>query len=181
MAKAVKLTTLILGIILIALILTYVFVPHEALLSVTITVGVFFYHFFMRLCVGVIVNAICKNKVNYTKKWFQEKKWEQKFFEIIKIKKWKKHVPTYSPEAFDPKIHTLTEIASATCQSEIVHEIIMVLSLLPILLYIPFGTLAVFIITSVLASLFDGIFVLLQRYNRPRLIKIIERNQRKLS
>lgn len=179
MAKAIKLTSLILGIIFTALLVTYLFVAHEVLLSATITAGVFFYHFFMRLVVGLTINKIFNNKIDYTKAWFKEKKWEKGFFEFIKIKKWKKHLPTYSPETFDPKTHTLTEIASATCQAEIVHEVIMVLSLLPILLAIFFDALAVFIITSVLASLIDCVFVLLQRYNRPRLVKIIERAQKK--
>lgn len=36
---------------------------------------------------------------------------------------------------------------------------------------------AVFIITSVLSCMFDMIFVIMQRYNRPRLVKIIERKK----
>ena len=181
MAKAIKLTTLILGIIFTALLVAYLCAPHGVLLDFTITAGVFFYHFFMRLVVGLGINAICKNKIDSTKAWFKEKNWEKRFFDFIKIKKWKKHIPTYALETFDPKTHTLTEIASATCQAEIIHEVIMVLSLLPILLCIPFNAIAVFIITSILAALIDSIFVLLQRYNRPRLMKVIERSQKKSS
>jgi len=61
---------------------------------------------------------------------------------------------------------------------EIVHEIIMVLSLLPIIV-IPFlgGTVAL-IITSVFAMLFDSLFVILQRYNRPKLVRVMRRFQR---
>ncbi|MDE5569406.1 MAG: hypothetical protein K2I82_01975 [Ruminococcus sp.] len=38
----------------------------------------------------------------------------------------------------------------------------------------------VFIITSVFASIYDLQFVILQRYNRPRLIKIAYKKERKL-
>jgi hypothetical protein len=69
----------------------------------------------------------------------------------------------------------VSEIVGATCQAEVVHEVIMALSLLPIA-FIPFlGGAAALIITSVLSMLIDSVFVILQRYNRPRLIKVMER------
>ena len=69
----------------------------------------------------------------------------------------------------------MKEIVGATCQAEIVHEIIMILSLLPIPL-IPFlGGAAAVIITSVFAMLFDSLFVILQRYNRPKLVRVMGR------
>ena len=60
------------------------------------------------------------------------------------------------------------------CQAEIVHEIIIVLSFVPIIFSIWFGELLVFIITSVISALIDSIFVMLQRYNRSRIIKLIK-------
>ena len=59
------------------------------------------------------------------------------------------------------------------CGAEVVHEIIMVLSFIPLLFAIPFGVFPVFFITSVIASLVDFVFVIVQRYNRPRIIKLI--------
>ena len=67
----------------------------------------------------------------------------------------------------------------ATAQAEIVHEVIIVFSLLSMLFIIPFGEPAVFIVTAVCASLFDLIFVIMQRYNRPKLVRYIERLERK--
>lgn len=61
------------------------------------------------------------------------------------------------------------------CQSEIVHETIVVFSFLPIVSVVWFGSLPVFIITSVLSAGFDLMFVVMQRYNRPRIIKLIKR------
>ncbi len=141
----------------------------------TITIGVTLYHFAMRLAVGTIVNLIMKNNANHKSAWFREKSFENKLYKLIRVRKWKKYIPTYSPNTFDTSKKTIKEIVGATCQAEVVHEVIMVLSLLPMVL-IPFlGGAAALIITSVLSMLIDSVFVILQRYNRPRLIKVMER------
>jgi hypothetical protein len=141
---------------------------------IIISIGVTLYHFVMRLIVGTIVNCIMKNKADYQKNWFSEKKLENKLYKILRVKKWKKYLPTYNPDSFDINSKSINEIIGATCQAEIVHEVIMVLSLLPLIL-IPFlGGAIAMIITSILAMMIDFIFVIIQRYNRPRLIRIIE-------
>lgn len=141
----------------------------------TITVGVALYHFAMRLAVGAVVNLIMKNNANHEGVWFREKSFEKKLYKLIRVRKWKKYLPTYSPNTFDTSKKTVKEIVGATCQAEIVHEVIMALSLLPIAL-IPFlKGAAAFIITSVFAMLIDSAFVILQRYNRPKLIRVMER------
>ena len=93
------------------------------------------------------------------------------------MNKWKKHIPSYSPETFSLKHHSLEEIIQATCQSEIVHELILIFSYLPILLTIFFDSFLVFLITSIIASLIDLTFVIVQRYNRPRLIRLLTRKK----
>ena len=143
--------------------------------AVTITIGITLYHFAMRLTVGAIVNLIMKNKANYKNVWFREKRFEKKFYNLLRVRKWKKYIPTYSPDTFDTSQKTVKEIVGATCQAEIVHEVIMVLSLLPIAA-IPFlGGAAAIFTTSFLSILIDSVFVILQRYNRPKLIRVMER------
>ena len=44
-------------------------------------------------------------------------------------------------------------------------------------LFLLIGGAATMIITSVLAMAFDSLFVIIQRYNRPRLVKIMTRFQ----
>jgi hypothetical protein len=96
------------------------------------------------------------------------------------VRKWKKYVPTYDPDTFDTTQKTVKDIVGAICQAEIVHEVIMMFSLLPIAL-IPFlGGAAAMIITSVLSAMIDSVFVILQRYNRPKLVRIMERFDRLL-
>ena len=148
---------------------------NDILETLTIIIGVTLYHFVMRLLVGAITNLIMKNNGDYQNYWFKEKTYEAKLYKFLRVRKWKKFIPTYDKDSFDTKTKTIKEIIGASCQAEIVHEKIMVLSLLPMIM-IPFfnGDLA-FIITSILSMLFDSLFVILQRYNRPRLIKVMNR------
>lgn len=142
---------------------------------ITITIGITLYHFAMRLSVGTVVNLIMKNTANHRSVWFREKRFEKRFYHLLRVRKWKKYIPTYHPDTFDTDKKTVKEIIGATCQAEIVHEVIMALSLLPIAV-IPFlGGAAAIFTTSVLSMLIDFVFVILQRYNRPKLIRVMER------
>ena len=52
--------------------------------------------------------------------------------------------------------------------------VIVVLSFVPILASRPFGAAVVFVVTSILSAMFDGMFVIMQRYNRLRITKMID-------
>ncbi len=140
------------------------------ILSLAITAGTTCYHFAMRLIVGGIYNRLMKNRADYRKPWYQVKAWEKKLYELLQVKKWKNKMPTYDPDTFNPRKHTWDEIAQAMCQSELVHETIVLLSFLPIAASKWFGSIGVFIITSIAAAALDMMFVIMQRYNRPRII-----------
>ena len=58
--------------------------------------------------------------------------------------------------------------------AELVHEVIIVLSFLPVTAAVPFGALPVFVITSLLATCVDAAFVMIQRYNRPRVVRLVK-------
>lgn len=145
-------------------------------LTLAITFGTTAYHFLMRLFIGQVLQRLLNNHVNYNAKWFHVSPAEQALYKKLKVKTWKGKMPTYAPATFDPRLHTWHEIAQATCQAELVHELIIPFSFLPILAAIPFGALPVFVITSLLSAAFDGMFVIMQRYNRPRILKLINRS-----
>ena len=153
----------------------YYFTKNRVIFSVAITFGTVFYHLAIRLAVGYIVNIRYHNQMDYTKKWFTERALERKLYKIIQVKKWKKRLPTYNPQDFDLRNRSITEIVQVTCQSEVVHEVNMILSFVPIVFSIWFGSVGVFVITSCAAFLFDSIFVIMQRYNRPRLVRLMKR------
>ena len=125
----------------------YYFTKNRVIFSVAITFGTVFYHLAIRLAVGYIVNIRYHNQMDYTKKWFTERAFERKLYKIIQVKKWKKRLPTYNPQDFDLKNRSITEIVQVTCQSEVVHEVNMILSFVPIVFSIWFGSVGVFVIT----------------------------------
>lgn len=142
-------------------------------LTLAITFGTTTYHFIMRWVVAFIYNSIMHNRADYRKRWYQVSKFEMKLYEKLRVKKWKNHMPTYNPSLFDPRQHTWDEIAQATCQAELGHETIVVLSFAPILAGLWLGGYSAFIITSIFAAVFDMMFVIMQRYNRQRIVKLI--------
>ena len=153
----------------------YYFTTNRVFFSVAITFGTILYHFSVRLAVGLLIDAKYHNQMDYTKKWFAEKAFERKLYKLIQVKKWKKWLPTFNPQDFDIKSHSIEDIVQVTCQSEVVHEVNMILSFIPVVFSIWVGSLGVFLLTSFAAFLFDSIFVIMQRYNRPRLIRLIRK------
>lgn len=146
-----------------------------ALSSIAVTFGTISYHLVIRLLAGSVVDGIMHNKADHTKRWFQCSGFEKKLYDRLRVKRWKGKMPTYNPELFDPRKHSWEEIVQASCQAEIVHEINVILSFVPILFSIWLGSAAVFVITSVFAAAYDLVFVIIQRYNRPRIIRFIGR------
>lgn len=151
--------------------------PTGLVLSLAITFATITYHFVMRLLVGFVFDRVMNNKVDYTRSWFRLRPWERKFYHVIKVKKWKNKMPTYDPNAFSPEKHTWDEIAQAMCQAELVHETIVVLSFLPVFMTKWWGAFGVFLGTSICAALLDLVFVIMQRYNRPRVLRLSERGR----
>ena len=153
----------------------YHFSGNRALYSAAIAFGTIFYHLGMRLAVGYLIDVKYHNRMDYTKWWFRERSLEQGFYKKIRVQKWKKRMPTFTPQNFQLRRDAVPEIVQATCQAEIVHEVNMVLSFVPVISSIWFGSPEVFLITSCMAFIFDGLFVIIQRYNRPRLIRLLRR------
>lgn len=175
MAKKMKRMTLLSVLITAIFVVWYGNTEYDALLTLAITFGTTSYHLGMRLLAGTLIHILLNNHVDYRKRWFRVSAAEEKLYQKMKVKKWKNKMGTYDPSCFDPKIHSWDEIAQAMCQAELVHELIILLSFLPVFAAIPFGALPVFLITSLLASCFDAMFVVMQRYNRPRIVKLIEK------
>lgn len=173
MAKGMKIIALTSVVMTAVFAVLYQIKPLGVFLTLAITAGTVAYHFLMRLLVGGAYALLVNNKVDYNKKWFRVGKTEQKLYKLLKVKGWKKHFPTYDPQAFDKEQHSWSEIAGAMCQAELVHETIILFSFLPILFSHWFGSALVFVLTSIFSALFDLTFVIIQRYNRPRVVKIL--------
>lgn len=168
MARAMKLAAAV------SVALTAVFAGIGAV-PLTITAATFAYHLLMRLAVGFAFDRLLNNRVDYSHGWFRLRGFEERLYKWLKVGSWKAKMPTYDPSLFDRHLHSWDEIARAMCQAELVHEVIVVLSFLPVAVSAWLGDTLIFVITSLLAAGFDMMFVIMQRYNRPRILQIVQR------
>ena len=173
MAKAMQILSAVFAIL--GAIFVVVYLNFGYAFSLAITFCTITYHLLMRLLVGYAINGIFHNRMDHTNLWFKQRKFEKKLYRALKVRKWKGFMPTYAPDSFSAEKHTLPEIVGAMCQAEIVHEVIIPLSFLPIFFVPLFGSFWAFFITSVLSALFDSSFAIMQRFNRPRVIALMER------
>lgn len=150
----------------------------ELLFTLAVTFGVTCYHFSVRLLIGAILHARYHNCMDYNRKWFQPHPFEERLYKKLKVKQWKNRMPTYDPGSFSLKDSSLTEIAQAACQSEIDHEINAAISFLPLFLVPMLGSFWAFFLTSLSAALYDLTFVVIQRFNRPRIVKLIKKQKK---
>ena len=155
------------------------FIKNAILLTLTITFATVAYHLLMRLAVGFSFDRIMKNHADYRRFPFRAYRFEEKLYKILHVRQWSKNISSYEPELFSTEIHTWGEIADASCQAEAVHVTIVFLSFIPLAFSCLFGEFWTFFITSLLAAAFDMRFVIAQRYNRPRIIRIIDREEKK--
>ena len=164
-----------------ALVLTILFriFGRGWMLTCAISFGTTAYHFVMRLLVGYVVPKLTDYAFDYRARWFQPRRWEPALYRKLAVRKWKGTIPTYCPSQFSLKTNPLLRVIQNMCGAEVVHEVIMVLSFLPLLAAPVFGAFPVFLITSVLSALYDSIFVIAQRFNRPRLVRIYEKQEAK--
>lgn len=175
--KLIWFTALLVAVTVVVSVL-YCMGEGEVFLTLAITFGTFAYHFVMRLLVALVFSSVMHNKADYNKRWYRVGKAEMALYNKLKIAGWKGKMPTYDPSQFDPRLHSWDEIAQAMCQAELVHETIVLLSFVPLVECLWFDTHAVFVVTSVLAAAFDLMFVAIQRYNRTRIVRLLERKNK---
>ena len=133
------------------------------------------YHFWVRIIMGN-VSKIFKKHINYKQWWFKEKSFEKGLYKLLRVKEWKDKALTYNPESFSLKEHSLEEIANTMVKSEVDHWINEAISLSTLLFIIPWGDgVWAFVISAIAAMIFDSQFIIIQRYNRPRIVKIIKK------
>ncbi|MBQ9262942.1 MAG: hypothetical protein IJ189_01885 [Clostridia bacterium] len=169
--------TLILSFTSAALLFLYAGAGARWAYPLLMTSGTTLYHFTMRLLVGLGLNGWWHNRLDGHQRWFQEKRWEPKLYQTLRVKAWKRAMPTFEPAVFDLSKRTLEEVIGAMCQAEVVHEVIILLSFLPLLTPFAVEDFFIFFITSLLAAAVDAVFVVMQRYNRPRLLELCRRRE----
>lgn len=130
------------------------------------------YHLWLRLIMGNVSKLF---KINYRQRWFKERGFEKGLYSFLKVKDWKDKTLTYNPHLFSLKDYTPEQIADTMAKAETDHWINEIISLSSILFTFVWGQGWIFALTAVLAMIFDGQFILIQRYNRPRVLRLIRR------
>lgn len=133
------------------------------------------YHFWVRIILGNVTKLF---PIHYSQAWFREQTFEKKLYRLLCVRKWKGKALTYNPELFSVKDRTLEQLAVTMAKVEVDHWVNELVSLSTLLFGIIWGQMWLFASTAVFAMLFDGQFICIQRYNRPRVLKAIAREQR---
>ena len=149
---------------------------NKIILWTGITAFTIMYHFWVRIIMGN-VSKLFKKYINYKQWLFKERKFEKQLYKLLHVKEWKGKALTYNPELFSLKDYTLEEIANTMTKAEVDHWINEVISLTTLLFAIPWGEFWIFLISAIVAMLFDSQFIIIQRYNRPRIIRILEKSK----
>lgn len=174
MKKLFFTTTLVVFCLNLAFAVASALTKNNICISIAITLGTIFYHLAMRFVVGYSM----PHSFSYEQKWFKERAFEKNLYKRLGVKKWKKHLPSFSPQTYSLEHHSYKEIANTTCRNEVIHGVDVILSLVPLLFSIKFGSFFAFLVTSIIAGMCDLTFVILQRYNRPRIVRLISRSKR---
>ena len=137
------------------------------------------YHFWVRIIMGN-VSKLFKKHIKYNQTFFKERSFEKGLYKFLRVKDWKGKALTYNPESFSLKEHSLEEIANTMTKSEVDHWINEIISLTSILFSFIWSELSLaFAISAIAAMIFDSQFIIIQRYNRPRVLKILEKENKK--
>ncbi len=148
----------------------------DVVLWVGIVAFMIIYHFGLRLLEGVITN---KFNISYNHPWYKTRKFEKKLYRILKVRLWKDKVLTFEPDKYDFKSRTLHELATTMAKSELDHWINEAISVFSLFFIFVWGCAPAFIITAVLAMIFDAQFIVVQRYNRPIVLRLMKAKKKK--
>lgn len=167
------------AVVSLALMFAFFILMMSSKKSVFMTLGItamtVCYHFSIRLVIGNIIGSIKLSQFNPNSFRYRERKFERKLYKALRVKKWKRFAPTYDKRVFSVKDNTYDELARATCRAETTHWLCAAASLATICFAAWFGSLAAFLITGILGAFADLVFIIIQRYNRPRLVRLAER------
>lgn len=135
------------------------------------------YHFWTRLIMG----AVSKHwGITYKHPFFKSLPFEKKLYGFLRVRQWRDKVLTFNPDEFLLSKRTLPEIANTMAKAEVDHWVNEIISVTAVFFSLIWGMFPIFLITSVAAMLFDAQFIVVQRFNRPKVVRLIEGKEKKL-
>lgn len=169
----VKLVLCVILMVMIWFLLIWFAVDKNTSSAFYITRIILAYHIAIRMIWGYIIGKVPLTAFHPEKEYYKMREWEASLYNKANVKSWKNKMPVFKPELWDIRTNSGIDIIRATCQAELDHVGNILLSLLTIFFSRKSSIQFVIIITAINASTFDLIFVMIQRYNRPRLMRIM--------
>ena len=152
------------------------FTESKVILWTGITVFTIMYHFWVRIIMGNVTKLV---RIDYRQWWFKERKFEKKLYGILRVREWRDKVLTYNPDSFLVEKNSLTDIANTMAKAETDHWINEIISVTTMFFPLLWGAFPIFFITALAAMVFDAQFILVQRHNRPKVVRLIEWKNKK--
>jgi len=141
--------------------------------ALAIFMGCIALHLLIWMLAAIGVVGIMQNQANDQRFWFREQPWEESFFRLIKIRKWKHLLPTYAPQYYDFASIPRVELLGIISQTEVVHEVAALLALLSLIGTHWLGHEEIIVTLAIIDCAINIIYIFLQRYNRMRLRRLI--------
>ena len=173
MYSAIALTAVI-SVAIFALYYSGVF-ENEVFLWCGIVSFMIFYQFGLRILFGEISKRM---NINYKHPFYRERGFEKHLYKLLFVRRWKDKVLTFDPAAYDFKNRTLPELAKTMSKSELDHWVNELISIGGMFFALLWGCWPAFVISAVIAMLFDAQFIVVQRYNRPIVVRLIQRKEK---
>jgi len=148
---------------------------NNAILWCGIVSFMILYHFGLRIFMGKVTKLM---KIDYRHPWFKRHSFEAVLYRLLCVRKWKDKVLTFEPELYDFRNRTPEQLACTMAKSETDHWINEAISIVSIFFALIWGCLPAFLITAAAAMIFDAQFIIVQRYNRPIVLKVMERQNK---
>lgn len=152
------------------------FTDSGIVLWVGIVAFMIMYHFWSRIIMGAVSKYW---NIKYTHPWFKPRKFEKKLYGLLRVRQWRDKVLTFNPDEFLMAKRTLPEIANTMAKAEVDHWVNEIISVTAIFFSLIWGMFPIFLITSIAAMIFDAQFIIVQRFNRPKIVRLIEAKERK--
>ena len=142
---------------------------NSVVLWSSIVLFMILYHFGMRIGFGLITKTF---PINYRHPWYRQRGFEKGLYKFLRVRRWKDKVLTFEPDKYDFQKRTLDQLATTMAKSELDHWINEAISISSIFFFFVWGCFPAFFITAVAAMIFDAQFIVVQRYNRPIVLKL---------
>ncbi len=152
------------------------FTDNGVVLWIGIVSFMILYHFGLRILMGEITKFF---GIKYTHPWFKPRSFEKSLYKFLRVREWRDKVLTFNPDEFLMAKRTLPQIANTMAKAEVDHWINQVISITALLFSLLWGMFPIFLVTSIAAMLFDAQFIILQRFQRPKVVRLIRAQENK--